>query len=139
MTNFSKFIRTGNALKTAFTSMSALVKESIAAGFVLVKSKSRNTIIHESKAGNAQLIFRNGEDTLFVRISENALDAISGGATPKELPVYDVTLYPNNDPTQPSIGNMLVIGTTGGENPDWAVASEKDLEKLFKVVPVTTD
>jgi hypothetical protein len=139
MFNFKKYQRAQSALTVAFATMADLVTESIKAGFQLVKSASRGTIIHESKAGNAQLIFRKeGEPALFVRISDNALDAITAGSTPEKLPVYDVTLYEENDPTKPEIGNMLVIGVEGGENPDWVAADAKDVKNLFKVVPSVT-
>jgi hypothetical protein len=139
MFNFKKYQRAQSALLVAFATMADLVSESIKAGFQLVKSASRGTIIHESKAGNAQLIFRKeGEPALFVRISDNALDAITAGAKPASLPVYDVTLFEDNDPTKPEIGNMLVIGIEGGENPDWVPADAKDMENLFKVIPKVT-
>ena len=138
MFNFEKYQRVQTALKVAFATMADLVTESVKAGYQIIKSASKGTIIHESKAGNSQLIFRKGKDqTLFVRISDNALDAITAGSKPSELPVYDVTLYEDNDPTKKEIGSMLVVGVTGGENPDWVAADVKEVENLFKLVPAS--
>lgn len=136
MTDFKKYLRSGD-LKTAFKSMQDLVKQALAAGFGLIKSKASNSIIHHSKAGNPQIILRNNDDTLFVRISDNAIDAIVAGANPTELPVYDITLYEDNDPTKQQIGNILVIGINGSENPDWELADANALQNLLKVVPKT--
>ncbi len=134
--DFKKYVRSGG-ITTAAPTVQALIEQGTKEGWKLQASKETGSVIQLSKAGNAQLVFKDKtQQAIFVRVSDNALDAIGGGTPAMELPVYEVELHEQGDPTKPVIGYMLAIGITANGNTDWVDAKPADIANAFKV-PVT--
>ena len=130
------FVRSGG-IKTEFPTVDALIKQGSAEGWKLQQSKTTGSVIQLSKAGNSQLVFVNKDSqAIFVRVSDNALDAIAANVPALSLPVYQVELHENGDATAPVIGKMLAIGITATGNSDWEDATPAKLAEAFKA-PVT--
>lgn len=130
------FVRSGG-IKTEYPTVQALINEGTKEGWKLQKSKETGSVILLSKAGNPQLVFKDKDaNAVFVRISDNALDAIGLGEKPMQLPVYQVELHEDGDASKPVTGKMLVVGIVANGNSDWEDATPANLADAFKA-PVT--
>lgn len=130
---FKEFVRQSE-IRTEHASVSALIAAGKAEGFSLQKSKKTGSIIQRSKNDNAQLVFLTKDNqAVFVRISDNALDSISQGSNPMQLPVYKVNIHEDGDPSKAIVGKMMVIGVEATGNQDWEAVTDAELKSAFVV------
>lgn len=113
---FSKFVAA--PLKEFSATLADFIREGAELGFRLAKPKWADRALHQSRSGNTQLVFYNGEtaERLYLRVSSNVVAAITGGEA------IDITALPVREQVLSRLEkvgdeypSMLVLGMVGDE------------------------
>ena len=113
--------------------LSEVITEGEKQNFKLTKPKGAASIVQVSKSGNPQLVFLNGDNRVYMRISTNLDAALTAGEKINllESPVYEVELTQVERPAGTPAPTMLVIGMKA-EAAELEVVDTKKLADLFK-------